>query len=265
MKGLYKDVKAEISFDKLSLDLVSNNKRILHNLNGKFRPGKLTCIMGPSGSGKTTLLSAILGNASYANVSGDIFVNGVKSSIKEFKNITAFVTQEDCMYRELTVEECIYFSARTRLNFPSKVIDQIVNGVIQNLDLDHIRHSLIGDESKRGISGGQRKRVSIAMELVTCPYILFLDEPTSSLDAYSSFEVAKSMKDIAESGITVVAVLHQPRFEIFQMFDDVVLLGNGGRIVYMGESNQVLNYFEKQLSLIPPPYVNPSDFLLDAI
>ncbi|EFC48354.1 predicted protein, partial [Naegleria gruberi] len=267
MEGLYKEVRVEIAFENLSLDLKTNNKRILHNLNGKFRAGRLTCIMGPSGSGKTTLLSAISGKAPYANVVGDIKINGVKSSMKKFKNVCAFVQQEDCMHRELTVEECIYFSARTRLNakVSQKTIDSIVDGVIQILDLNHVRHSIIGDETKRGISGGQRKRVSIAMELVACPYVLFLDEPTSSLDAYSSFEVSKAMKDIASSGITVVAVLHQPRFEIFEMFDDVVLLGNGGRIVYMGPSKDALNYFSEKLQLEPPPFVNPSDFFLDAI
>ncbi|EFC41188.1 predicted protein [Naegleria gruberi] len=267
MQGLYKDIGVEISFEDLSVDLKTSNRRILHNLNGKFGAGRLTCIMGPSGSGKTTLLSAISGKASYANISGSIRINGEISSMKKFKNICAFVQQEDCMHRELTVEECIYFSARTRLasQVSQKTVESIVNGVIQILDLENVRHSVIGDENKRGISGGQRKRVSIAMELVACPYVLFLDEPTSSLDAYSSFEVSKAMKDIASSGITVVAVLHQPRFEIFEMFDDVVLLGNGGRIVYMGPSSDALPYFEEKLNLEPPPRVNPSDFFLDAI
>ncbi|KAG2383010.1 hypothetical protein C9374_004977 [Naegleria lovaniensis] len=223
--------------------------------------------MGPSGSGKSTLLAALSDHAHYANVYGDIKINGVKASMKQFKNVCAFVTQDDFMNRQLTVEEAILFSARTRLNWSvsQKRLERLVDGVIQLLDLNEVRHSIIGDENKRGISGGQRKRVSIAMEFVACPYVLFLDEPTSSLDSYSSFEVAKSMKDIARSGITVVAVVHQPRYEIFQMFDDVILLGKGGRVAYAGPCSTAMDYFKNELQLECPPFVNPSDFFLDAI
>ena len=129
------------------------------------------------------------------------------------------------------------------------------------LGLWDIRHQEIGDESKRGISGGQRKRVNIALEMVANPTVLFLDEPTSGLDSTSSMEVCKALRRIADIGLTVVTVIHQPRYEIFTAFHDVLLLAKGGRAVYLGPSDQALGYFASK-GFTCPPRVNPPDFFM---
>ena len=132
------------------------------------------------------------------------------------------------------------------------------------LGLHSIRHCIIGDETERGISGGQRKRVNIGLEMVADPTVLFLDEPTSGLDSTSSMEVCDALGKIASLGVTVVTVIHQPRYEIFTAFDDVLLLGKGGRTVYLGPSDDALGYFESH-GVLCPARVNPADFMMDVI
>ncbi len=127
-----------------------------------------------------------------------------------------------------------------------------------------MRHSVVGDENERGISGGQRKRVNIGMELVADPTVLFLDEPTSGLDASTAKEVCESLRRVTEKGMTVIAVIHQPRYEIFQMFHDVMLMGKGGKVVFSGPSESALAYFE-QLGFHCPAHSNPADFFMDVI
>jgi len=136
--------------------------------------------------------------------------------------------------------------------------------VIGTLGLNQVLYAPIGDEKSRGISGGERKRVNIGLELVSDPCILFLDEPTSGLDSSSSRDVVQCLRQIAATGITVVAVLHQPSYEIFSMTDDLLLLGKGGRTVYMGPSKDAEPYFEK-LGFVCPPRMNPSDFFMEVV
>jgi len=141
---------------------------------------------------------------------------------------------------------------------------EFVDDVLGLLGLREIRHVQIGDERKRGISGGQRKRVNIGMEMCADPTVLFLDEPTSGLDSTSSMEVCDALRQIAELGLCVVTVIHQPRYEIFEAMGDVLLLGKGGRTVYLGPSKAALGYFEG-LGFVCPPRVNPADFFMDVI
>lgn len=178
----------------------------------------------------------------------------------------------------MTVEETLYFSAKTRLDskISSSEIRSIVNDVIQGLRLEDVRHSIIGDQSNRGISGGQRKRVNVGIELVSSPFVLFLDEPTSgckfyyfiytfmtSFNSASSKEVCEALQTIASCGITVITVIHQPRYEIFNMFDTLLLLGKGGRTVYLGPKDRVEEFFEKELSFTKPNGSNLADFIID--
>lgn len=171
------------------------------------------------------------------------------------------------MHRTLKVREVLFYQALLRL--PATWLNSQkrakVAEVLQLLDLVDIQESAIGDEEKRGISGGQRKRVNIGMELVADPTVLFLDEPTSGLDSTSSYTVLKALKRVAsEGGLTVVTVLHQPRYEIFCMFDEVLLLGKGGRTVYLGPTTAALGYFQG-LGFELPPRINPPDFYMDII
>eukprot|EP00002_Diphylleia_rotans_P015297 TRINITY_DN2972_c0_g1_i2.p1 TRINITY_DN2972_c0_g1~~TRINITY_DN2972_c0_g1_i2.p1 ORF type:complete len:617 (+),score=88.14 TRINITY_DN2972_c0_g1_i2:1091-2941(+) len=170
------------------------------------------------------------------------------------------------MLRMMSVKENILFSARYRLpaGMSDEEISSRVHEVMSVLGLTDIMYSPIGDERQRGISGGQRKRVNIGMELVADPSILFLDEPTSGLDSTSSEEVCNCLKRISRLGITVATVIHQPRYEIYEMFDNVLLLGKGGRTVYIGPTKEALPYFQG-LGFILPPHGNPSDFFMDVI
>jgi ABC-type multidrug transport system ATPase subunit len=150
------------------------------------------------------------------------------------------------MLREMTVREVIAYSAKIRLpsSWTSAEVNDFVTIILQSLGLLHVQHSFIGSEAdSRGISGGQRKRVNIAIELAAAPLALFLDEPTSGLDSTGALGVVDVMKRICAIGVTVIAVLHQPRIEIFQAFDEVLLLVPGGLTAYMGPREQVISYF----------------------
>lgn len=258
----------DFTFRDLGLELKQSKKKVVAGVSGRILHGRLTAIMGPSGAGKTSFLSALSGRASsYGNVTGSIRINGRIDSIGMYKKLVGFVPQEDIMHRELTVWENLRHSAITRLPESMGLADKerVVRDVMRILDLTEIAHSIIGDEDVRGISGGQRKRVNIGMELCAYPTVLFLDEPTSGLDSASSYEVVGALKRVAKSlGLTVVAVIHQPRYEIFIKFDDTLLLGKGGRTCYLGPSDKALPYFES-LGHKCPELTSPSDHFMDVI
>ena len=177
---------------------------------------------------------------------GTLWINDEVQEMHQLKNVVGYVPQEDIMLRELTVRENIRYSATVRLprTWTQKQIDVYVDAVINTLGLTHVQHMQIGDEIKRGISGGQRKRVNIGMELSAAPLVLFCDEPTSGLDASAALMVTSTLKHIASLGVTVVTVLHQPRVEIFEQFDDIILLVPGGRTAFIGEQRHVIPYFQ---------------------
>jgi ABC-type multidrug transport system ATPase subunit len=225
----------DFHFNDLGLKLKTSGATVLAGVTGRILHGRVTAVMGPSGAGKTTFLSTLSGKASYGVQTGEILINGKKEPLAKYRKITGFVPQEDIMHRMLTVKEILTYAAQARLPRETSAAakGQRVNETIAALGLTDIRHSTIGDETTRGISGGQRKRVNIGMELVGQPTVLFLDEPTSGLDSTSSKEVCHCLRRVAESGLTIVTVIHQPRYEIFEMFHDVLLLGKGGRTVYL--------------------------------
>jgi ABC-type multidrug transport system ATPase subunit len=256
----------DISFDHLGLVLPSG-KAVLNGVTGEIRNSRVTAVMGPSGAGKTTFMTTLAGKAHYGKTVGDIFINGQKGKISKIKSLTGFVPQEDTMLRELTVRELLEFNASLRLPASTTAEERAsrVETVLDVLGLSHLQYSIIGDETKRGISGGQRKRVNIGMELVAAPRILFLDEPTSGLDSTSSMEVCGMLRDVARrEQIPIVTVIHQPRYDIFILFDDVLLLGPGGTTVYQGPSKLALSYFE-MLGFKAPATANPADFFMDVI
>ncbi len=248
-------------------DSYRSGQRVLSGVNGEIKHGRLTAVMGPSGSGKTTFLTTLAGRANYGKTVGTIFLNKRPDSLTNYRKLTGFVPQEDVMLRELTVEQNIRYAALTRLpiTMTDAAREKQIEKIIRLLGLGDIRHSIIGDELTRGISGGQRKRVNVALELVAEPVVLFLDEPTSGLDSSSSFEVCRVLQRVAhEMHLTVVAVIHQPRYEIYTMFDDVLLLAKGGHTVYLGETAKAETYFA-DAGFPTPPKVNPSDHQMDVI
>ncbi|KAL3693457.1 hypothetical protein R1sor_007108 [Riccia sorocarpa] len=258
--------RIELSFLDLSLFLKGSGKRILSHVSGKFSPCRVTAVMGPSGAGKTTFLNALAGKYTGSRIEGHVLINGQPGSIQSYKKIIGFVPQDDIVHGSLTVEENLWFSAKYRLPMglakPDRVL--IVERIINTLGLSHIRDSLVGTVEKRGISGGQRKRVNVAMELVIEPSLLILDEPTSGLDSTSSRLVLQALRREALWGVNVAVVLHQPSYGLFRMFDDVMFLAKGGWTVYLGPVDEVESYFAA-LGFKVPDRINPPDYFMDVL
>ena len=236
-------------------------KTILKDLTGYFMHGTLTGIMGPSGAGKTSLMEVISNQSKSGEVHGDFFLNGNEVNIKNIKQNAGFVFQDDVILRTMTVYEALLMSATLRLPESVSYIDKtnIVNEMISTLHLNKCKDTIVGDSTLKGLSGGERKRLSVGMEMITNPSIIFLDEPTSGLDTYTAYSLIKSLKNLTEEGRTVVATIHQPSSEILRLFDDMILL-NRGKIVYQGEVKNLVPYFDN-IGYKCPEYTNPSDFI----
>ncbi|KAF9545962.1 hypothetical protein EC957_010347 [Mortierella hygrophila] len=230
-------------------------------------PGKLTAILGGSGSGKTTLLNTLLSRTQEGmQVSGDIYFNGTKNpSIGQINTVSGYVRQGDGMLlTHLTVRETLNYAAQLGMGKTLSAAEKHarVEEVIELMGLQDCATVNIGNSDKSGCSGGQRRRVSIGMQLVNEPACLFLDEPTSGLDALTALSVMQTLKKVAASGRTVVCTIHQPRVDIWEELDDVLLLVRGGRLVYAGRADQAIDHFE-HAGYSLPLYTNPPDFMID--
>ncbi|RLN48076.1 hypothetical protein BBJ29_009318 [Phytophthora kernoviae] len=234
-------------------------KVILKNVSGSAKPGELLVIMGPSGAGKSSLLDCISGRNSA--VEGEIVLNGQPWS-DATKRLTSYVMQDDLFYQTITVKEHLVFQARLRMGktFTEKQYMQRVNEVMEELGLMKCRDTLIGGISLRGISGGERKRLSFATEILTNPSILFVDEPTSGLDSFMAETVTMQLQQIARDGRTVIATIHQPSSEVFALFDQLYLLSDGSP-VYQGKALESVGYFAS-LGYQCPPLMNPTDYFM---
>ncbi|KAI1000184.1 ABC transporter G family member [Podosphaera aphanis] len=255
---------ASLYFENVSYHL--NGKQILTDIRGTARPGEILAIMGASGAGKTTFLDILARKNKKGVVEGNFYVNGQKVDDAEYKNVVGFVDQEDTMLPTLTVHETIMTSALLRLPRDMGITakEQRVHEVERQLGIYSIRDSLIGSvEGKgRGISGGEKRRVSIACELVTSPSILFLDEPTSGLDAFNAFNVIECLVILAKTyKRTVIFTIHQPRSNIVTLFDRLLLLAKG-KTVYSGAFGQCQDFFD-QIGYSCPPGFNIADYLVD--
>lgn len=227
-------------------------KRILWNVSCDFKPGRLTAVMGSSGAGKTSLLKLVAGDKpKRSSHTGHVLVNGQSTSAQEIKKLSGFVFQDDVLLPTMTAKEAIVMAARL------KGQDTSVDEIIRVLGLGKVENNLIGEPSKRGLSGGERKRVSIGMELVTDPTVIFLDEPTSGLDAYTACNVIDYLRRLTRQGRTIIATIHQPSSKLYHMFDDIVLLAEG-EIVYYGPCEEAIEYFGQQ-GFPCPQFVNPAD------
>ncbi|EMP29345.1 ATP-binding cassette sub-family G member 2 [Chelonia mydas] len=230
---------------------------------GIMRPG-LNAILGPTGSGKSSLLDILAARKDPHGLSGEILINGAPRPAN-FKCISGYVVQNDVVMGTLTVRENFEFSAALRL--PSTVAEQEkkerVNQIIRELDLAKVADSKVGTLFIRGVSGGERKRTNIGMELITDPAVLFLDEPTTGLDASTANAVLLLLKRMSSQGKTIIFSLHQPRYSIFRLFDSLTLLA-AGSLLYHGPAQNALQYF-KSIGYECEPYNNPADFFLDII
>ncbi|XP_069711514.1 broad substrate specificity ATP-binding cassette transporter ABCG2 isoform X3 [Phaenicophaeus curvirostris] len=218
------------------------DKEVLKDVNGIMRPG-LNAILGPTGSGKSSLLDILAARKDPHGLSGDILINGAPQPAN-FKCTSGYVVQDDVVMGTLTVRENLKFSAALRL--PKSVKEQEknerVNQIIRELGLTKVADSKVGTQFTRGVSGGERKRTNIGMELIMDPAILFLDEPTTGLDASTANAVLLLLKRMTKQGKTIIFSIHQPRYSIFRLFDNLTLLA-AGRVLYHGPAQHAIEHF----------------------
>ncbi|VAH70968.1 unnamed protein product [Triticum turgidum subsp. durum] len=240
---------------------------LLSNLSGEAKPGRLLALMGPSGSGKTTLLNVLAGQLAASpslHLSGFLYVNGQPMSQGGYK--IAYVRQEDIFFSQLTVRETLSLAAELQLpdTMSPERKEKYVNDLLFRLGLVNSADSIVGDAKVRGISGGEKKRLSLACELIASPSVIFADEPTTGLDAFQAEKVMETLRQLAEDGHTVICSIHQPRGSVYSKFDDIVLLSEG-EVVYMGPAKEEpLKYFAS-LGYQCPDHENPAEFLADLI
>ncbi|PWA94998.1 AAA+ ATPase domain-containing protein [Artemisia annua] len=256
--SIYDDLKWEL----LQKYFKKPTKYILNDVSCEAHPGELTAIAGPSGAGKTTLLDILAGNISSSQVCGHVLINNHPIDTKQFRRLAGYVTQDDALFPSLTVEEMLMYSAFLRLRCGRKEAIDRVKILINELGLDPVSGSTIGEGSNRGISGGERRRVSIGVELVHDPSVILIDEPTSGLDSGSAFGVISHLKSMAiNRGKTIVLTIHQPGFRILELLDRVILLSNG--FVLHNGSLRSLEHRLKVSGHCIPPRVNVLEFAID--
>ncbi|KAM0194176.1 hypothetical protein ACHAPI_007202 [Fusarium lateritium] len=237
-------------------------KPLLHSVNADLQPGTLTAIIGGSGSGKTTLLNTVaervlssrLSQQGIATFNGKVGVHSVRH---------AYVMQQDILLPTLTVRETLRYSADLRLP-PSTTAEErhkVVEEVILELGLKECADTRIGNSQHHGCSGGEKRRTSIGVQLLANPSVLFLDEPTTGLDATSAYQLVRTLKTLAQKGRTIMTTIHQPRSEIWDLFDNLIVLTKGSP-VFSGAVKDAVPWFS-ELGFQLPPFVNPAEFIID--
>lgn len=235
----------------------SGNKIVLKNVNGEFRSAELTGVIGPSGSGKTSLLNILSGFVNK-NVFGSIRLNGEERHDEVFRKNSTYIMQEENLHSLLTVRESMNFAVKLKTGnvFTRRQREEKIFSVLKTLGLSEKLNDFAGH-----LSGGERKRLSIALELVDDPSILFLDEPTTGLDSSSSTQCILLLKKLALEGKTIVCTIHSPSALLLEMFDHLYALADGS-CIYQGSSGNLVPFLS-ELDLICPEIYNPSDFLLE--
>ncbi|XP_024637157.1 pleiotropic drug resistance protein 1 isoform X2 [Medicago truncatula] len=243
---------------------------LLKGVSGAFRPGVLTALMGVSGAGKTTLMDVLAGRKTSGYIDGSIKISGYPKKQETFARISGYCEQNDIHSPQVTVYESLLYSAWLRLpaEVDSNTRKMFIEEVMELVELNPLRNSLVGLPGVSGLSTEQRKRLTISVELVANPSIIFMDEPTSGLDARAAAIVMRTVRNTVDTGRTVVCTIHQPSIDIFESFDELFLLKSGGREIYAGPlgrySNQLIKYFEsiEGVSKINDGY-NPATWMLE--
>ena len=251
-----------LEWSKILFTIPKKYKKILQNVSGKAPHSKITAIMGPSGSGKTSLLNVLACRVvadKNISLSGNIFINQQLRNEKTFTKTVAYVEQQDLLFPFLTVKETLVLSAKFNGNFGSNLVEN----TIRQMSLEKSRDTLIGNERVRGLSGGEKKRVAIAIHLLSNPKILLLDEPTSGLDSYQAMAVFQNLEMLANQEKTIIASIHQPSSALMEMMDNLVVLSEG-KTIYNGPYIDILTYFQTMEFHCPVNY-NPMDFVIDLV
>lgn len=269
MKGVqFEDVVYKTKIEKVRItekNTKTEERVILKGVSGMVKAGEMLAMLGPSGSGKTTLLSALGGRlrGGHNKLQGTVTYNNEPFS-NPMKRRTGFVTQDDVLFPHLTVTETLVFTALLRLPNTFTKQEKVLHAeaVISQLGLSKCKDSVVGGTLLvRGISGGERKRVSIGQEMLINPSLLFLDEPTSGLDSTTAHRIVSTLWELANAGRTVVMTIHQPSSRLYYMFYKVLLLSEGCTL-FFGKGCEAMQYFSS-IGYAPTLGMNPSDFLLD--
>ncbi|KAG9145334.1 hypothetical protein Leryth_008269 [Lithospermum erythrorhizon] len=245
--------------------LFTKTKILLNDISGGARDGEIMAVLGASGSGKSTLIDALANRISRESLKGSIFLNGEQLESRLLKVISAYVMQDDLLFPMLTVEETLMFAAEFRLprTFSKAKKKMRIQALIDQLGLRNAAKTIIGDEGHRGVSGGERRRVSIGIDIIHDPIVLFLDEPTSGLDSTSAYMVVKVLQRIAQSGSIVIMSIHQPSYRILGILDQMIFLSRG-QMVYSGSPSNLPMYFSDFGHPIPENE-DRTEFALDLI
>lgn len=239
-------------------------KDILKGISSKIPKGTMTAIVGPSGSGKTTLMNYLAGRNNESqgfNTHCRYFINGTKiDNVNRFKNIIGYVLQDDIMEDTMTPRKIFRYYAELR-GVPH--IDQVVEDVIDLMCLRNCADTKIGNVFSRGLSGGERKRTSIGIELVSNPDLLFLDEPTTGLDSSTALEVMAHLADLKARGITIISIIHSPSQAVLDLFDKVLVLVDG-RLVYDGRPDKIVDRLTRMKYQVPK-YIEPIEYFMKII
>lgn len=254
----YSDIVAQFTIDKIGEKILfdvsdlefrfKGGKVGLHPMSFAFESGQLVGIMGASGAGKSTLLNVL--NGSEVPTSGSISINGVNihNQSNEVEGLIGFVSQDDLLIEELTVFQNLYYNAKLCFdNYTEEEILKAVETTLLSLGLFEIKDMKVGSPLNKKISGGQRKRLNIALELIREPAILFLDEPTSGLSSRDSENILDLLKELTFKGKLVFVVIHQPSSDIFKMFDKLIILDTGGYLIYNGDPIESIIYFKSRV------------------
>jgi len=279
-------VKAELPFQKASLTFkdihytvissIGKEKiELLKGIDGIVEAGKMTALMGSSGAGKTTLMDVLALRKTSGEIEGEVRLNGHLQEERSFRRCTGYVEQFDTQTAQLTIRETCEFSAKLRLESTDPAVTpesrkQFIDQTLDMLELTPIQDFLVGSDASGGLSFEQKKRLSIAVELVANPSILFLDEPTSGLDARAAAIVMRGLKRVALTGRAVCATIHQPSIAIFNSFDTLLLLKRGGEVVFYGDlgdqSQNLIAYLQSyENTALIQPGENPATWMLTTI
>ncbi|KAE8656943.1 Pleiotropic drug resistance protein 3 [Hibiscus syriacus] len=243
---------------------------LLKGVSGAFRPGVLTALMGVSGAGKTTLMDVLAGRKTGGYIDGNITVSGFPKKQETFARVSGYCEQNDIHSPHVTVYESLLYSAWLRLSndVDAETRKMFIEEVMELVELNPLRHMLVGIPGVTGLSTEQRKRLTIAVELVANPSIIFMDEPTSGLDARAAAIVMRTVRNTVDTGRTVVCTIHQPSIDIFEAFDELFLMKRGGQEIYVGplghHSKHLIKYFEgvQGVRKIKEGY-NPATWMLE--